>query len=299
MFKRILFPTDFSKERNRALSYAFQALNFNEREVIVLHVVNNFFGPHAHWASLFDVHELQKQMDFHVETEIKGALRDDMKKATSFRQLILQGKPPEEICKLAHQEMVDVVVMGSTSGVTTMRVVRGANRPVLAIPVHSVSSESEESLKRNETPSHSGRSASILVATDFSRQLRKVTDYAFEIKKAFDLPIHLVYAIKTPTMLHRLLPQGQLESSLDAQRQWADIQARNVIPEEFISDDSVHVRVELGPTSDCILNAAKQIEPTMIVMGAKGYSPVERHFYGTTVDRVLRNASQPVLTLTI
>ncbi len=299
MFKRILFPTDFSKDRNMALSQAFHALNFDEREVIVLHVVNNFFGQHAHWASLFDVHQLQKEMDFHVETEIRDALRDDMKQATSFRPIISQGKPPEEICRMAHKELVDLVVMGSTRGVTTMRVVRSSTRPVLAIPVHNVGSSSEELLKRKETRPHFGHSASILVATDFSRQSKKVTDYAFEIKKVFGLPIHLVYAVKTPTMLRSLLRPDQIASSLDEPRKWAKLQAQNVIPDEFISDESVHVRVELGPTSDCILNAAKQIEPTMIVMGAKGYGPVEQHFYGTTVDKVLRSAHQPVLTLTI
>ena len=299
MFKRILFPTDFSKDRNMALSQAFHALNFDEREVIVLHVVNNFFGQHAHWASLFDVHQLQKEMDFHVETEIRDALRDDMKQATSFRPIISQGKPPEEICRMAHKELVDLVVMGSTRGVTTMRVVRSSTRPVLAIPVHNVGSSSEELLKRKETRPHFGHSASILVATDFSRQSKKVTDYAFEIKKVFGLPIHLVYAVKTPTMLRSLLRPDQIASSLDKPRKWAKLQAQNVIPDEFISDESVHVRVELGPTSDCILNAAKQIEPTMIVMGAKGYGPVEQHFYGTTVDKVLRSAHQPVLTLTI
>ncbi len=299
MFKRILFPTDFSKDRNMALSEAFHALNFDEREVIVLHVVNNFFGQHAHWASLFDVHQLQKEMDFHVETEIRDALRDDMKQATSFRPIISQGKPPEEICRMAHKELVDLIVMGSTRGVTTMRVVRSSTRPVLAIPVHNVGSKSEELLKRRETRPHFGHSASILVATDFSRQSKKVTDYAFEIKKVFDLPIHLVYAVKTPTMLRSLLRPDQIASSLDEPRKWAELQARNVIPDEFISDETVHVRVDLGPTSDCILDAAKQIEPTMIVMGAKGYGPVEQHFYGTTVDKVLRSAHQPVLTLTI
>ncbi len=299
MFKRILFPTDFSKDRNMALSEAFHALNFDEREVIVLHVVNNFFGQHAHWASLFDVHQLQKEMDFHVETEIRDALRDDMKQATSFRPIISQGKPPEEICRMAHKELVDLIVMGSTRGVTTMRVVRSSTRPVLAIPVHNVGSSSEELLKRRETRPHFGHSASILVATDFSRQSKKVTDYAFEIKKVFDLPIHLVYAVKTPTMLRSLLRPDQIASSLDEPRKWAELQARNVIPDEFISDETVHVRVDLGPTSDCILDAAKQIEPTMIVMGAKGYGPVEQHFYGTTVDKVLRSAHQPVLTLTI
>ena len=91
MFERILFPTDFSKDRNSALGRAFQALQFNEREVIVLHVVNNFFGPHAHWASLFDVHALQKKMDFHVETEIKAELRDDMKRATGCVATVADG----------------------------------------------------------------------------------------------------------------------------------------------------------------------------------------------------------------
>ena len=261
--------------------------------------MNNFFGQHAHWASLFDVHQLQKEMDFHVETEIRDALRDDMKQATSFRPIISQGKPPEEICRMAHKELVDLIVMGSTRGVTTMRVVRSSTRPVLAIPVHNVGSKSEELLKRRETRPHFGHSASILVATDFSRQSKKVTDYAFEIKKVFDLPIHLVYAVKTPTMLRSLLRPDQIASSLDEPRKWAELQARNVIPDEFISDETVHVRVDLGPTSDCILDAAKQIEPTMIVMGAKGYGPVEQHFYGTTVDKVLRSAHQPVLTLTI
>jgi nucleotide-binding universal stress UspA family protein len=100
-------------------------------------------------------------------------------------------------------------------------------------------------------------------------------------------------------MLHSLLQPSAVASSLDEPRKWAEMQALNVIPTEFISDESVHVRVELGPTSECILNAAKQIAPTMIVMGAKGYGPVENYFYGTTVDRVLRHAIQPVLTLTI
>ena len=299
MFERILFPTDFSKDRNSALGRAFQALQFNEREVIVLHVVNNFFGPHAHWASLFDVHQLQKKMDFHVETEIKAELRDDMKRVTSFRPIILQGKPPEEICRLASQEMVDLVVMGSTRGVTTMRVIRSATRPVLAIPIHLASSKAAESIQRKQTRPYFGHSPSILVATDFSRQAKKVTDYAFEIKKAFDWPIHLVYAVKTPTMLHSLLQPSEVASSLDEPRKWAKMQALNVIPTEFISDESVHVRVELGPTSECILNAAKQIAPTIIVMGAKGYGPVENYFYGTTVDRVLRHAIDPVLTLTL
>src|SRR6187455_1322570 len=113
MFSRILFPTDFSADSSSALRRAVHLTKFCEGEIIVQHVVNNFFGPHSHWASLFDVHELQKQMDFHVDTEIMGLLPEETRSRTTLRRLITQGKPPEQICKLAHEEMVDLVVMGS------------------------------------------------------------------------------------------------------------------------------------------------------------------------------------------
>ena len=79
-------------------------------------------------------------------------------------------------------------------------------------------------------------------------------------------------------MLHSLLQPSEVASSLDEPRKWAKMQALNVIPTEFISDESVHVRVELGPTSECILKRGEQIAPTIIVMGAKGYGPVENYF---------------------
>ena len=300
MFKRILFPTDFSKDRNMALSQAFQALNFDEREVIVLHVVNNFFGQHAHWASLFDVHQLQKEMDFHVETEIRDALRDDMKQATSFRPIISQGKPPEEICRMAHKELVDLVVMGSTRGVTTMRVVRSSTRPVLAIPVHPVGSKSEDLLKRRETPPHFGHSASILVATDFSRQSKKVTDYAFRDQEGLrpadssclrrQDTHHAAQSVAARP--DRIFP-GRTPQVGQAPGTKCDFPMNSYRTNPSMSG------LNWVPRATASLTPRKQIEPTMIVMGAKGYGPVEQHFYGTTVDKVLRSAHQPVLTLTI
>ena len=291
MFKRILFPTDFSSDRNQALHHALATLDVAVEEVIVQHVVNNFFGPHAHWASLFDVHELQKEMDFHVETEIAGALDDATRQAVSFRPVIVQGKPAEEICKLAHQEMVDLIVMGSTMGVATMKVARAAARPLLAIPVRGGAQPG------GDGSSGSSPAAPILVATDFSRQAKKVTDFAFEMKKLADRPIRLAYAVKTPAGLHRLLREEQVEASLAKSRQWAETRARSIIPHEFINDPSVGVHVGLGATSDFILNTAAEIDPSVIVMGAKEYGPVEQRFYGTTVDKVLKNTRHPVLTL--
>ena len=288
MFNRVLFPTDFSKESNNALRYAISLAKFHGGELIIQHVVNNFFGPHSHWASLFDVHELQKQLDFHVDTEVMELLPEEVKLKTTVRRLMLQGKPPEEICKLAIEEMVDLVVMGSMRGVTTMQVVRSTTRPVLAVPVKNVDAGATPSVER------------ILVATDFSRQSKKVTDYAFKVKKTLlKRPLHFIHAVKTPTAFERLVRQEQVDASLDRSREWAQNQTRSITPDEFLSEGTVNTHVKLGRTSDCIVEAAEEIDASLIIMGAKGYSATHGYFYGTTVDRVLNKVACPVLTMQV
>ena len=96
--KKLLFPTDFSEAANHALGQALQLPDMQDVEVIVQHVVDDYFGPHTHWASLFDVHGLQKELDMHIENEIQKTIP---KSATGIklRPVISKGKPDEEIVK--------------------------------------------------------------------------------------------------------------------------------------------------------------------------------------------------------
>ena len=68
-FKKILFPTDFSTTAGKALAHAIRLADFDGGEVIVQHVVGNYFVKHPHWATLFDVHELQKYMDGYIDAD--------------------------------------------------------------------------------------------------------------------------------------------------------------------------------------------------------------------------------------
>ena len=51
-FKKILFPTDFSANAHHALSHAVQLADFHQGELIVQHVVTDYFEKHTHWATL-------------------------------------------------------------------------------------------------------------------------------------------------------------------------------------------------------------------------------------------------------
>ena len=65
-FKKILFPTDFSPNADKALAHAIRLAEFDSGEVIVQHVVGDYFERHSHWATLFDPRELQTYMDGYV-----------------------------------------------------------------------------------------------------------------------------------------------------------------------------------------------------------------------------------------
>src|ERR1041384_8374128 len=131
-FKKILFPTDFSRNADKALAHAIRLAEFDKGEVIVQHVVGNYFEPHSHWATLYDLHELQKYMDGYVDGHMKDVVPADTGNVR-IRTVISKGKPAEEIAALATDEMVDLVVMGSAKGAVTNKVIRLTSRPVLAV----------------------------------------------------------------------------------------------------------------------------------------------------------------------
>jgi nucleotide-binding universal stress UspA family protein len=237
-FKKILFPTDFSPNANHALLHAVRLADFHKGEVIVQHVVNNYFNKHPHWSTIFDIHELQKHMDiFGAEqmSRILGPYSD----AVSIRRVISKGKPAEEIVALAEKELVDLIVMGSAKGVVTNKVIRETTRPVLAI------SASEQ----HDPTEPLGVARRILVATDFSEHSKKVVSYAFDLKVAFDASIYLLYVMETSKAVEFALKQTHLSSATTKMKEWAFNQLVNLTPDEFMNDPRVVRMVEVGSPS--------------------------------------------------
>src|SRR2546430_13342781 len=79
-FKKILFPKDFSPNADRALTHAIRLADFSEGEVIVQHVVSDYFERHPHWATMFDISEMHKFMDAYAKTHVAGILPKDIGK---------------------------------------------------------------------------------------------------------------------------------------------------------------------------------------------------------------------------
>jgi nucleotide-binding universal stress UspA family protein len=282
---KILFPTDFSTNANRALQHAIQLANFQKGELIVQHVVSDYFEKHSHWATLFDIHEFQKYMDVYVEAEMAKSLPKDTT-GIKIRQVVSKGKPADEIVALAEKEMVDFVVMGSAKGVVTSKVIRMTNRPVLAI-----------STKTPAAKDNNGRVKRILVTTDFSEHSKRVVQYAFQLKRILGASIYMMYVIETPKAIEFGIKQGHLTDTMGKMRDWAANQLLNLTPDEFINDSRVVRMVEVGSASDRIADVANEIGADLTILGTHEYSTVHKHLLGTTTDRVLSKITVPILTV--
>ena len=285
-FKKILFPTDFSPNADKALAHAVRLADFDDGEVIVQHVVGNYFERHPHWATLFDVREIQTFMDGYVAAHMAEILPKDAGRVR-VRTIISKGKPADEIAAVAEREMVDLVVMGSAKGVVTNKVIRLTNRPVLAVSAAQPNTDEVGLQKLTK----------IVVATDFSEHSKRVVEYAFDLKRIFDATIYMLYVIETGHAIEWAIKQGHFIHGMDKMREWAGNQLLNLTPDEFVKDPTVIRLVETGSPGDVIPDVAYEVGADLTILGTHEYGTVHTHLLGTTTDKLLLKTSTPVLTV--
>jgi len=130
---RILFCTDFSKNSERALTYAISATEEYDAELTLLHVLEDVPSPAKTEEAIATATE-------QLDKLIPPGARKTLKIKTAVRI----GKPYQQIVQLALEAHIDLVAMGvrgrgaldlAVFGSTTYRVLQLGSCPVLAVPV--------------------------------------------------------------------------------------------------------------------------------------------------------------------
>jgi len=145
MFKKILYPTDFSDVSKKALDYVKQLKEAGTKEVILLHIIDKRevesiarYGE----VSMSLEKGLEEKMEESVKQEI-GAIEAELRESGfDVKVRIEKGIPFREILRVEEEEEASVVVIGSHGkscveemflGSVSERVVRKSKRPVLVI----------------------------------------------------------------------------------------------------------------------------------------------------------------------
>lgn len=137
----------------------------------------------------------------------------------------------------------------------------------------------------------------ILFPTDFSQIAGHAFGYALGIAREFGAKLYILHVINEQADL-----RGFYLPHLEYEEVEADIvTSAQRMMDEFRAGiegyDNHEGRVLSGVPYAEILNAAKEDDAELIVMGTHGHTGVEHMLFGSTAERVLRHAKCPVMTI--
>jgi len=138
--KRVLVPTDFSKSAHKALVYGISFSREYSAELLLVHVVEPVAVGYG--SDLFPVPmaAVFEEMSTFARTELAKLAEEARAKRVEVREMVVQGRPSAEVLRVAKEELVDMIVLGTHGkgmldhaifGSTTERVIRRAPCPVL------------------------------------------------------------------------------------------------------------------------------------------------------------------------
>jgi nucleotide-binding universal stress UspA family protein len=140
----------------------------------------------------------------------------------------------------------------------------------------------------------------IIVAVDFSAVSHDVLHYAVQVSRLTGAAqLDVVHVVPDPQ--HQAWTVEAVGIDVDRmRRKWVDDarqQLATLIAAEGFGGAAATPIVLVGRAAETIAEHAAARKADLIVMGTHGYGPVKRLVLGSVADRVVRQASCPVLTI--
>ncbi len=142
MFKKILYPTDFSDVSRKAIDYLVQLKDAGTKEIVVLHVIDergiDAVSRYGSGSAVTIIGRIEKEA-MEEGQKIEKRLRQS---GFNVKVRIETGVPLKEILKVEEEEKVSAIVIGSHGktnleemflGSVSEKVIRQSKKPVLVI----------------------------------------------------------------------------------------------------------------------------------------------------------------------
>jgi nucleotide-binding universal stress UspA family protein len=275
--RKLLIPTDFSKNAMNAISYALETFKYEYSEFFIMHAYAD------------EVYETKAQMSRSAFEELKETIHNkslekldktlkNIKKISpnprhQYSIIISFGTLIDVANEIVDRENIDVVIMGTkgetddreiTFGSNTVQILKYVKSPVLAIP--------------SEYPNHPPKN--ILFPTDFLLPYkRRELKLASTLAKSFAAKINFLYLSKFENLSYR---QEDNKAFLE-----------NIMSENFKYFHNV-TGEDLSAT---INNFIKELDINLLVMVNSRHSFLENILYLTTIDKIGLKIKIPFLIL--
>ena len=295
--RNVLVTTDFSPASFRAIEAALPLINAFNAEIHLIYVV----PPAAPFSSLSDMPVIL------ADSEFRRRIHPRLQEIATCHSVplrprnvhVLKGRPFEQICRLARDLKIDLIVTATRGltglkhvvlGSTAERVVRYSPCPVLVVR------SSGACLRNGKRPGTSLRIKKILVPIDFS----KCSQQGFEYARAFSAQLR-----SKLILMHSLCPASHVTNGEDAPRAFPDLlrrcEAEAATKLRRLSGGSSAMEIDIprtfGHAGLQVCCRAEKLSIDLIVISTHGTTGLKHALLGSTAEYVVRHAPCSVLVV--
>ncbi|MFT5698594.1 MAG: nucleotide-binding universal stress UspA family protein [Desulforhopalus sp.] len=318
--KKIMCAVDFSDSTSEILVYSIALCKEFHAKLFLVHIINDYNTTFGDTGIMSDGGLLQEQ---HI-SKAQELLEDLIKEVDIKHEIVIRsGNSADKICQLAMKEEIDMVITATHGksgferlliGSVTEKLIKIIHCPLLVIRTKGrdfiPGDSSEMKLKK------------ILVGCDFSADSKLAFDYGLSLAQEFQADLYLAHVIK-PTEYVDLKPADyinvipgdylvwgtadyfEIQKKVTAEnrermnllRSRLEKQLHLMVPEECQVWCTPHATLLFGEPYRELVKYAEASEIDMIVLGVRGHTLWEKLTVGSTTDRVIREASCPVLAV--
>lgn len=276
--KKILVPTDFSKEATYALELATEIAEKTRAELHLLHVMEIPYGSYSVMGEFIPTSSFENVFQVQLIKQTKGQL-DGLVDSLVERGIaavghFVFGNTFSHIHKTITNQDMDLVVMGSKGasglseffiGSNTEKVIRHASSPVLTV-------KGPTSLKDIQ---------SLVYATDCTQEQEQLVEPVQNLQELLGLQLYLIRVITPYNFLVKSTAMEQLNNFAE------DHQFKNFILST----------IEAEFAEEGILAFAEHNKIDMVALGTHGRTGLAHLFGGSVSESVANHANIPIWTL--
>lgn len=227
--------------------------------------------------------ELGKKVCYQTGENISSEFRIDVE------SLVCEGEPPDVIVGIAREKKVELISMGTYGR-------RGLKRLIMGSVTSKVilNALCDVMVVKRPCSECTGEYKSILVPFDGSEFSKKALERACELSKIDGAEITVLYVIPRYEEMIEFLRTESIERAMTEEAERILDGARTIASQTGVT---IATTIKEGRAGDKIIEIANTLKNDLIVIGTYGWKGVSRAIMGSTTERVIMNASCPVLTV--
>ncbi len=138
----------------------------------------------------------------------------------------------------------------------------------------------------------------ILFANDFSENSEHAFDYALTLAKQFNSRLIIIHVINEPVDLRGFyVPHISFEKLEKEIEEGAEKMMQKFCRTRAKDFTNYETLIVAGIPYEEILKKADEEKVSLIILGTQGRKGIDHFLFGSTAERVVRNAKSPVMTV--